>query len=248
MDNISNWFKSLPIFTRYWFALSVAFPVAGRLGLISPYLVILNDHFIKKFQIWRPVTALFYYPLGGGSGFHYLMNLYFLYNYSIRLETGTFNGRPADYLFLLLFNWISITIVAYWCNIMLLMDPMILSVLYIWSQLNKDVIVTFWFGTQFKAMYLPWVLLGFNMIMGGGGLFELIGIIVGHLYYFLVFKYPEMHGGSPLIETPAILYDYFPSTPGRGGIYAQPPASTAYTRQERTPGHQWGRGHTLGRS
>lgn len=32
------------------------------------------------------------------------------------------------------------------------MDPMILSVMYVWCQLNQDVIVSFWFGTQFKVL------------------------------------------------------------------------------------------------
>lgn len=50
----------------------------------------------------------------------------------------------------------------------ILMDPMVLSVLYVWCKLNKDVIVNFWFGTRFKAMYLPWVLLGMNMILSSG--------------------------------------------------------------------------------
>ena len=31
------------------------------------------------------------------------------------------------------------------------MDPMILSVLYVWCQLNKDMVVSFWFGTRFKV-------------------------------------------------------------------------------------------------
>ena len=31
------------------------------------------------------------------------------------------------------------------------MDPMILSVLYVWCQLNKDMVVQFWFGTRFKV-------------------------------------------------------------------------------------------------
>lgn len=34
------------------------------------------------------------------------------------------------------------------------MIPMIMSVLYVWAQLNKDTIVTFWFGTQFKVAHL----------------------------------------------------------------------------------------------
>lgn len=61
------------------------------------------------------------------------------------------------------------------------MDPMVLSVIYIWCQLNRETIVTFWFGTKFKAIYLPWVLLGFNVLINGGGLNEIIGIVVGHL-------------------------------------------------------------------
>lgn len=33
------------------------------------------------------------------------------------------------------------------------MIPMIMSVLYVWAQLNKDTIVSFWFGTQFKVAH-----------------------------------------------------------------------------------------------
>lgn len=34
------------------------------------------------------------------------------------------------------------------------MIPMIMSVLYVWAQLNKETIVTFWFGTQFKVAHV----------------------------------------------------------------------------------------------
>lgn len=85
------------------------------------------------------------------------------------------------------------------------MDPMVLSVLYVWCQLNKEVIVSFWFGTRFKAMYLPWVLLGFNLIMSNGSLFAIIGILVGHLYFFLKFTYPQELGGRAFLETPSFM-------------------------------------------
>jgi derlin-1 len=119
-----------------------------------------------------------------------------LYNYSLRLETGKrslsslqserikaepdqtnfnfvldsefFVGRPADYAFMLLFNWIAITLIAFFSNSLLLMMPMVLSVIYVWCQLNRETIVRFWFNTQFKAMYLPWVLFGFNLVINGG--------------------------------------------------------------------------------
>lgn len=245
--DIQEWFKSLPIFTRYWFGLTVAFTLVGRFGLVSHAWLMLGwDPVIHSFQIWRPVTALFWYPLTPQTGFHFLINLYFLYNYSLRLETGIFDGRPADYLFMLIFNWILSVIVCLFMKIPMLMDPMVLSVLYVWCQLNKDQIVSFWFGTQFKAMYLPWVLFGFNMIIAGGGVMELVGILIGHMYFFLMFKYPQDFGGPSLLSTPSFLYSFFPNR--RGGVagYGQAPASApAGGGGGGGGGHAWGQGNRL---
>ncbi len=42
-----------------------------------------------------------------------------------------------------------------------------LSMVYIFCNVNPEVIVSFWFGMRFKAFYLPWVLLGINILTGG---------------------------------------------------------------------------------
>lgn len=244
MSEIGNFFNSLPFFTRYWFALSIVFPLAGRFGLLNPsYLILEWAAFFRRFQIWRPVTAAFFFPLGPNTAFAYMLNLYFLYNYSLKLETGLFAGRPADYCFLLLFNWLTLVTAGLALNVWLLMEPLILSVLYIWCQVNKDMVVNFWFGTRMKAVYLPWVLFGFNFILRGGGFEELLGILVGHLYYILTITYPQERGGSALIQTPQILYDYFP-TSNRAAGFGVPPATRQ--RPVNRGGHTWGRGHTLG--
>ncbi|XP_067567476.1 derlin-1 isoform X3 [Pseudorca crassidens] len=206
MSDIGDWFRSIPAITRYWFAATVAVPLVGKLGLISPaYFFLWPEAFLYRFQIWRPITATFYFPVGPGTGFLYLVNLYFLYQYSTRLETGAFDGRPADYLFMLLFNWICIVITGLAMDMQLLMIPLIMSVLYVWAQLNRDMIVSFWFGTRFKACYLPWVILGFNYIIGGSVINELIGNLVGHLYFFLMFRYPMDLGGRNFLSTPQFL-------------------------------------------
>lgn len=100
-------------------------------------------------------------------------------------------------------------------------------------------------GTQFKAMYLPWVLFAFNLIISGGGMMELFGILVGHLYVFLKFKYPQELGGAELLSTPKLLESYFP--PQRSGIrwFGVPPAQRAQSNRDMF-GHNWGRGHVLG--
>ncbi|XP_064641450.1 derlin-1-like [Lineus longissimus] len=247
-NDIGDWYRSIPQISRYWFTLAVAFPLLGKIGLLSPYYMILDwNLFFHKFQIWRPITALFYYPITPMTGFHYLINLYFLYSYSTRTETGVFDGRPADYLFMLIFNSVILVIIGFLAELMLLMDPFVLSVMYVWCQLNRDQIVQFWFGTQFKAMYLPWVLVAFNMIIRGGGISELIGIFVGHLYFFLMFKYPQDFGGVRFINTPSFLYKYFPNR--RGGVsgFGQAPASRREENRGPNEGrHLWGQGNTLG--
>ncbi|GAB1598273.1 derlin-1-like [Argonauta hians] len=246
-NDIGDWFRSIPRITKFWFVGSIALPIAARFGLLSPLWLILRYEFvIYKFQIWRLLTSVLYYPISGPRGFHYLLNLYFLYSYSVRLETGTFLGRPADYVMMLCFNWICLIIIGLAADLMLLMDPMVLSVLYIWCQLNKDTTVTFWFGTRFPAMYLPWVLLVFNLIIGDGGLFELIGILVGHLYFFLKFKYPQEFGGPHLVKTPQFLYKYFPSHQIRSEFGQPPRRRNPTANQGGEGGHLWGRGQTLG--
>ena len=236
-NDIEDWFKSLPIFTRYWFGGSVLLTLLGRFRLVNTYWFILTwDTFISKFHIWRPVTALFYYPIG----FHFLINLYYLYRYSLALEKGVFDGRPADYLFMLIFNWLLSVIVALFLQMSVLMDLMVMSVLYVWCQINKDAIVYFWFGIRLKAMYLPWVLFGFNLILAIDWVDELCGILIGHIYFFLMFKYPQDFGGPSLLSTPDILYSWFPSRWGRGVPgYGQAP--------QRGGGGSWGgRGHRPG--
>ncbi|XP_028176885.1 derlin-1 [Ostrinia nubilalis] len=250
MSEFKDWYRNVPFFTRTWLTLTIVFSLIGRFGLVNPYYLLLDFYpFVFECQIWRPLTAAFYYPIGPGTGFHFLINCYFLYTYSQRLETGMFQGKPADYLYMLLFNWVCCVIIGLMINVPLIMDPLVLSVLYVWCQLNKDVVVSFWFGTRFKAMYLPWVLLAFNMILSGGGAMELVGILIGHLSFFLQFKYPQEFGGPAILTPPAFLKRMFPDSRFVGGFGTAPQAvggERARPGDTMFGGHHWGRGQVLG--
>lgn len=130
------------------------------------------------------------------------------------------------------------------------MDPMVLSVLYVWCQLNREMIVSFWFGSRFKAMYLPWVLFGFNVILSNGGLLSLFGILIGHLYFFLKFTYPQELGGANLLETPRFIKSYFPDVRPAGvfGFAPEGRGSTQGPQERAQPGARifGGAGHRLG--
>ena len=47
--------------------------------------------------------------------------------------------------------------------------------------------------------------------------------MVGHLYFFLMFKYPQDFGGASLLSTPQFLYNLFPNR--AGGMYGNAPSS-----------------------
>ncbi|XP_008554108.1 derlin-1 [Microplitis demolitor] len=250
MSDFRDWINSLPIFTRYWLLSTIGLSLVGRFGLISPEWLILHyDSLIHKFEIWRTITSLLWYPLNQGTGFHFMINCFFLYRYSLKLEQEEFIGRPADYFFMLIFNWMCCVVIGLILNVPLLMDPMVISVLYIWCQLNQDVIVSFWFGTKFKAMYLPWVLCAFNLILSGNGVLELIGILVGNLYFFLKFKYPQEYDGPELLRTPKILEYYFPVQRTNIGGFSRTNVESRTQPQFGSNifgGHNWGRGQVLG--
>ncbi|UJR34468.1 hypothetical protein I4U23_021875 [Adineta vaga] len=204
-NDLGEWYRRIPAITRVWFTCSIIFPLAVALNIVYMHqLLLIINPIIKHFEIWRLLTSVFVYFLG----LKYLVKLYFLYQYSSRLETDTFSDRPADYIFCLTFLWICNIIVGLTFSMPILMISMIMSVVYIWCQLNQQIIVSFWFGMKFKAMYLPWALLIFNWIVNKSFKEDFFGIIIGHLYYFLIFKYPRDFGGARLIRTPTFLYVY----------------------------------------
>ena len=92
-------------------------------------------------------------------------------------------------------------------------------------------------------------------------LMQLSGILIGHLYYFLMFKYPQDFGGPSLLSTPQFLYRYFPNrrggvsgfgtapaggNGGHGGDDGQGGAGGARGGWFGPRDHQWGRGNRLG--
>lgn len=58
---------------------------------------------------------------------------------------------------------------------------------------------------NFTAPFMPWVLLGFSLLLSGSlPTADIIGIAVGHLYYYLKDMYPVLYGRDPL-PTPTFL-------------------------------------------
>ncbi|KAJ3162848.1 Derlin 1 [Geranomyces michiganensis] len=261
LEEAQAWFESVPPVTRALFAGMLGFSLAAGLSIVSPYqLLFVPDFILKKYQLWRLVTAFLWQPLG----FAFLMNLYFFYRNSNDLETGLFVGRTADYVTFIVFTMVTSCIAAYFLELVVLFEPMMMAVVYVWASHNSDSRVSFLFGIQFKALYLPWALVAMDVFQGNPyPITKLLGIAVGFLYYYLDQTFPRQNNGRKLLVTPQIFYKWFPPAgagvaggagagyrfvpPVRpaGGVPAPRPGSGGATSGV-TQRHTWGSGNRLG--
>jgi hypothetical protein len=88
-----------------------------------------------------------------------------------------------------------------------------LGVLSKWlSQWNPDHPLTWMKITDFNAPYLPWVLMGFSIILQNDWPYgDILGFAIGHIYYFLEDVYPRMpsSGGRRLLQAPTFVKDVY---------------------------------------
>jgi len=235
-NSLEQWWKELPIVTKYLFALSFGLTLAANFSLINPMLLVLNFTLVfKHFEIWRLLTCFFFH---GKLGFPFLIHMMFLVRYGQSLEQTTFSGRTADFVFCLLFGSGVLLVAGWLLQLPILAMSLIMMIIYIWSRKNPNINMSFMFGIQFLSFYFPWVLVAFNFLMGGMPIAEIVGIVVGHVYYFLEDIYP-LTSGRRLLKTPQIFYQWFP--PAGPAVGAAP-----FGGAPRQAGHAWGAGRTLG--
>ncbi|KYQ99964.1 derlin-1 [Tieghemostelium lacteum] len=243
MDNaVTNFIRSMPLVTRFLFVGCGLTTLLVNFGLIPFASIYFSPSLIfKSFEIWRLVTPFLFM---GKLGLDFLFLLYFLYKYSTMLETGTFINRQADYFYLVLVNSILLLVFGLVIPSFIFMTKgLIMSIMYIWSRYYPEMDVTFFFGMKFKSIYLPWVFMGFNILMGGLPIMEFCGVICGHVYYYISEIYPEAYRKPNYLATPSFIKGLFnqpDQVVAAGGVRggAQPP--------QRAQGHQWGGGNRLG--
>merc|ERR1712004_785020 len=121
---------------------------------------------------------------------------------------------------------------AYFVNLLFLGQAFTLMLVYVWARRNPFVRMNFFGLLTFQAPYLPYVLLGFSLLLGNSVSVDLLGMAVGHCYYFLEDIFPNQPGGFKILKTPQILKTLCDPTPEDPSYNPEP--------EERPGGFQWG--------
>jgi len=163
---------------------------------------------------------------------------------------GPHNGNFADMVWMLVVCTSLLMALGSVLHIFFLGPPLFIAILYVWTKRHPDVDTSFWM-VRVKAAYLPWIMVAFAFAIGEDPLPDIVGIAVGHVYYFLQELLPHTEGpmkGWHLLQTPNWLYRVMRLPPttaaaafvamraGRGG--APPPGAEQPRR--------WGQGRQLG--
>lgn len=223
-------YLQMPTVTRAYTTACVITTLAVQLDLVSPFQLYFNPILIvKNFQLWRLVTTFLFF---GTLGFNFFFNMIFTYRYCRMLEEGSFRGRSADFVVMFIFGAVLMIIFAFFVNLLFLGQAFTIMLVYVWSRRNPFVRMNFFGLLNFQAPYLPWVLLGFSVLLGNAIWVDLVGMAVGHIYYFVEDVLPNERGGCRLLKTPQILKTMFDSPPEDPDYIPLP--------EERPGGYNWG--------
>lgn len=212
-QTLRNEYMNTPPITRAYTTACVITTLAVHLELASPFQLYFNPILILKGQIWRLVTTFLFF---GTFGFNFFFTMIFTYKYCRMLEEGSFRNRSSDFLLMFLFGATLMIIFAFFVNLLFLGQAFTIMLVYVWSRRNLYVRMNFFGLLNFQAPYLPWVLVAFSVLLGNAVYVDLMGIAVGHIYYFLEDVFPKQREGFKILKTPAILkflFDEWPENP-----------------------------------
>ncbi|KAJ3645641.1 hypothetical protein Zmor_023282 [Zophobas morio] len=229
-QTLRNEYIHMPPVTRAYTTACVITTLAVQLELASPFQLYFNPILIlKQGQIWRLITTFLFF---GTFGFNFFFNMIFTYRYCRMLEEGSFRNRTADFVMMFLFGGLCMIIFAFFVNLLFLGQAFTIMLVYVWSRRNPYVRMNFFGLLNFQAPYLPWVLLGFSLLLGNAVYVDLMGIAVGHIYYFMEDVFPNQRGGFRILRTPHLLQTLLDELP-EDTDYVPPP-------EERPGGFEWG--------
>eukprot|EP00759_Apiculatamorpha_spiralis_P007504 PhF_6_TR1462/c0_g1_i1/m.2633/K13989/DERL2_3; Derlin-2/3 len=205
--NIDQWYYGIPVITRSY--MTLCFLMAGALSFkfVTPFNLYLNFPLIMEdHQVWRLISNFCYFE---SFGINFLFHMHFMYMYFRRLEEHYFHNRTADFFTMLLFGATTMLIAAYFFNIIFLSFPFLLFVLYVWCRRNPYEHLHILGLVPVGAPYIPYVFVVLSLVMGHSLRDDVLGILVGHTYWYLADIAPRILKFE-IIRTPFFIEMLFP--------------------------------------
>ncbi|XP_059461127.1 derlin-1.1-like [Corylus avellana] len=205
MSTPAEYYRSLPPVSKAYGVACFMTTAAFSLGLYDPSRISLEYGLvIKSFQVWRLLTNFFFL---GPFSLPFAFRLLIIAKYGVSLERGPFDKRTADYVWMLIFGALSLLVMAavpyLWSEFMGV--SLVFMMVYIWGREFPNARINVYGLVSFKGFYLPWTMLAVDLLLDNPLMPDILGIVAGHLYYFLTVLHP-LAGGKYVFKTPYLVY------------------------------------------
>ena len=127
---------------------------------------------------------------------------FYFYKYSGELETNSFTGDTAGYVWFFTIIWGLLLTVAALMNNRLIGGSLTMAVIYLWANRNGDRTITFWFGIKFKVRFSLCVCVFACLRVGGVFFFFLMAVL---WWLFLFFSFACAHAVLTPTPLPGLL-------------------------------------------
>ncbi|KAM1072700.1 hypothetical protein FF1_017930 [Malus domestica] len=201
MSSPAEWYRSLPPISKAYGTLCVIATTAFQLGFYDwKSIALVHKLVFLHLQVWRLFTNFFFL---GNFSVNFGIRLLMIARYGVQLEKGPFDRRTADFLWMMVFGATTLLVLS---AIPIFYSPflgvsLVFMLVYVWSREFPNANVNIYGLVQLKAFYLPWAMLALDVIFGSPIMPDLLGIIAGHLFYFLTVLHP-LAGGKNILQTP----------------------------------------------
>ena len=193
MSDIKDFYYSIPPFSRYYlttiFTLSFLMTYIKHSATIIYYLILNYQFVFKYFQIWRLFTNIL---VIGPFSMQFLMFCLMFYSIVVKSERqAIYIRRYADFFMMIFYLIISINLINFLSFLIFGIKPGITftsqflnGLIYIDSKRDPERMSQIYFIT-IKNIYVPFCFMLFHVLTGSSIYDDIIGILAGHIYYFL---------------------------------------------------------------
>mmetsp|Transcript_3687 Transcript_3687/g.9441 ORF Transcript_3687/g.9441 Transcript_3687/m.9441 type:complete len:213 (-) Transcript_3687:100-738(-) len=202
MEAIKELFEMQPPVTRCYIIASAFVMFLCSVDLVSPQLLYLDwQLIIYELQMWRLATCFLF---NGTFGLSFFWNTYCLVMCCAQLEDAAFHRKTGDFLWMLLTTASMLLLLTVFLEEYFLSGAMVSVFVYLYSRRNSTARMQL-MSVTIRAPYLPWAFAVVSLFTGGGIQDHLMGIAVGHVYYFFEDIYPLLPSskGARVLQTPA---------------------------------------------
>ncbi|KAM3682922.1 hypothetical protein ACJW31_12G107300 [Castanea mollissima] len=182
------------------------------LDLYNPYnIALFYGLVVERFQVWRLITNIFFL---GPFSFPFAFHLLIIARYGVSLERGPFDKRTTNNVWMFVFGALPLLVMAavpyLWSPFM--GGSLVFMLIYVWSREYPNALINIYVLVSLKLSYyleqyrlvtffLYIDIYSFDLLLGNPLMPDILGMVVGHLYYFLTVLHP-LAGGKFILKTP----------------------------------------------